>query len=148
MQNAYKYSVIYFLLFSLLLLASSVFLFEEKIGFSHREVINYYLGNEVLFQSSKTTTGLLKVLLPHIFGFGLFIMVVLHFLIFTSYNKSKYIYIVIIATFISGFFELFSSFFILYGFEFFAYIKLISFIVFQSLLLYIFWLLGSSIFYE
>ena len=148
MQKAYKYSILYFLLFSLLLLASSIFLFEEKIGFSYREVINYYLGNEVLFQSSKTITGLLKVLLPHILGFGLFIMVVLHFLVFTNYNKSKKIYIIILATFISGFFELFSSFFILYGFEFFAYIKLISFVVFESLLLYIFWILSSSIFYE
>ena len=148
MQKAYRYSILYFLLFSLLLLVSSIFLFEEKIGFSYREVINYYLGNEALFQSSKTVKGLLKILLPHILGFGLFIMVVLHFLIFTSSNKSKKIYIIILATFISGFLELFSSFFILFGFDFFAYIKLFSFVVFECLLLYIFWLLISSIFYE
>ena len=148
MQKAYRYSILYFLLFSVLLLASSILLFDEKIGFSYREVVDYYLGNEALFTNAKTPIGLSKIILPHIFGFGLFIMVVLHFLVFTKINKSKYIYFIIIATFVSGFFELFSPFLILYGFEFFAYIKLFSFLVFQSLLLYIFWLLGMSIFYE
>jgi len=145
LQQAYRYSILYFLAFSLLLLASSILLFNERIGFSYGSVLEYYLGNEESFIMAKRPSGLLKIILPHIFGFGLFIMVVLHFVMFTKTNKKRIMPYLISATFISGFIELFSPFFILYGFEFFAYLKLLSLFVFESLLLYMFWILYSSI---
>ena len=145
MQKAYRFSILYFLAFSLLLLLSSVLLFNEKIGFSYDEVLAYYLGNEATFMLAKTPSGLLKIILPHIFAFGLFIMVVLHFVIFTKTNKKKIMPYLILVLFISGFVELFSPFLILYGLEFFAYLKLISFFVFEILFLYTFYLLFSSI---
>ena len=145
MQKAYKYSILYFLLFSLLLLGSSALLFSQKIGFSYEGVLDYYLGSEELFMMAKSNAGLLKIILPHIFGFALFFMVVLHFLLFTKHNKTKQFKFLIYSTFFVGILELFSPFFILSGFEFFAYIKLISFFLLESLLLYIFWLLLNAI---
>jgi len=145
MQQAYKYAILYYLVFSLLLLVSSISLFEIKIGFSYSEVLKYYLGNEESFMMAKTAVGLLKIILPHIFGFALFVMVILHFVMFTKTDKRRVMPYLIRASFLSAFIELFSPFFILNGFEFFGYLKLLSFVVFEILLLYLFWILYSSI---
>ena len=123
-------------------------LFEDKIGFSYQDVSDYYLGNEEKFIVAKSLSGFLKVILPHIFGFGLFVMVALHFVIFTTTNKSNYFRYFIIITFFVSFLELFSPFFIIYGVSFFTYIKLFSFLLFQLLILAIVWILFFSIINE
>ena len=146
MQKAYKYSIVYFIAFSLLLLGSSILLFEEKIGLSNAAILEYYLGNEEKFILAKSWSVTLEIILPHLFAFGLLIMVALHFLIFTKFRASPFFKYFIYSTFLAGFLELSSPFFILQGFEIFASIKLFSFIVLELLLLTIFWLLLKSIF--
>jgi len=146
LQQAYKYAVFYFLAFSLLLLGSSLLLFNDKIGLSAGAVLEYYLGNEDKFLVEKSWSTILKIILPHIFAFGLFFMVVLHFLLFTQHRASKLFMRLSYAIFFMGFLEMFSPYFIIMGLEFFAYVKLLSFVSLQLLLLYTFWLLVSSIF--
>ena len=148
MQKAYKLSILYYLLFSLLLITSAVMLFEHKIGFSFNGVLEYYIGNEEKFISSKSLGAILKVLLPHIFVFGLLAMVLLHFLVFTEHRYKKTTLILIYLTFITALLEMFTPFLIVSGFEFFAYVKLLSFFVFLGLVLYISWLLFHSIIYN
>ena len=148
MTQAYKYSITYFLAFSILLVVSGIMLFEEKIGFSILEINEYYLGSEEKFTLAKTSTGVLKIVLPHLFAFGLFSMVILHFLIFTTHKDTLHTKILISILFISAFFEIFSSFAILIGAEFFSYIKIGSFILFESLIVYISWLLFNSIIHD
>lgn len=144
MLQAYKYSILYFLLFALLLLLSSALLFDAKIGLSIESILRYYQGDEENFIVAKSFGGVLKIILPHIFAFGLFMMVVLHFVVFTKYKQQlRYL---TLASFTVALLELFSPFFIIHGFEFFAYIKLASFFIFEFLLLYILWLLQKSIF--
>jgi hypothetical protein len=147
-NKAYSYAIGYFLLFSILLLLSSALIFAEKIGFSYESILHYYLGNEATFTPPKTYIGILKTVLPHIFSFGLFIMVVLHFLIFTEKRNAKEIRFIIILTFLSAFFELFCPFLILLGWTFFVYVKIISFFVFQLILLYVLFILFKSILYN
>jgi hypothetical protein len=132
----------------MMLLTSSVLLFQEKIGFSLNDALGYYNGNMQNYISAKTYSGILKIILPHIFGFGLFVMVVLHFLVFTKHKESKKIKLFMIITFIMAFLELFSPFFIISGAEFFAYVKIASFIIFEIMILYVSWLLFSSIIYD
>jgi hypothetical protein len=146
-NRVYRYAIGYFLLFSLLLLASGALIFADKIGFSYDSVLQYYLGNEATFIAPKSYTGLLKIILPHIFAFGLFVMVVLHFLIFTNKRNSKEMQIIIALSFASAFLELFSPFAVLSGLHFFAYIKLISFFLFEFTLLYVLFILFKSILY-
>ncbi len=148
MTNAYKYSIIYFLAFSLLLMISGVLLFEYKIGFSVEQISSYYLGDEDKFMNPQTSSGILKIITPHIFAFGLFIMVLLHFLIFTKKRSSKILKAVIYLTFLSAILELLSPFGIINSIEFFAYVKLLSFIIFELLVLFSSWLLFRSIVYE
>lgn len=146
MQQAYRYTVFYFLLFSLLLLGSSLLLFDDKIGLSVHSVLEYYLGNEEKFLAQKSWATILKIILPHIFAFGLFFMVTLHFLLFTKHKQTKQFQRLSYAIFIVGFLELFSPYFIIMGLDIFAYVKLISFILLELLLLYTFWLLLLAIF--
>lgn len=145
MKKAYRYSILYFLLFSLLLLVSSIMIFEDKMGFSYQGVLAYYQGNEAKFIVAKSLGGLLKVILPHIFSFGLFIMIILHFLIFTQISKAKHFHTLIVVTFFVSFLEIISPFFIINGIDFFAFVKLISFVLLEILIIYIFYLLFRSI---
>ncbi len=145
MLKSYKYTIIYFIGFSFLLLISATLLFEEKIGFSVKEVLDYYAGNESRFMMQKSALGLLKIILPHIFAFGLFTMVILHFLIFTQYKNTQKIIFLIYLVFITAILEMLSPFFTINGFEFFAYIKLASFFLFEALIVYISFLLFWSI---
>jgi len=148
LQQAYKYTVLYFLLFSLLLLLSGILLFGEKIGFSQEAILLYYLGDEERFLIAKSMSGILKVVLPHIFAFGLFGMVVLHFVVFTQSNRSKYMKFFIYAFFTLSLLEIFTPLLIINGFETFAYFKLISFFLFEFLVLLLLWILFRSIVHE
>jgi len=148
MIKAYKLSIIYYLVFSLLLIFSAYILFEHKIGFSYQGVLDYYLGNEELFIPAKSSTGVLKIILPHIFVFGLFAMVLMHFLVFTEQRYKKSTLLLISLTFITALLEMFTPFLIVNGLEFFAYLKLLSFFLFLALILYISWLLFHSIINE
>jgi len=144
-NRSYEYALFYFILFSLLFLASSAILFFVKIGFSYDAVLHYYTGNEELFIASKSYSGLLKVILPHVFAFGLFIMVILHFLIFTKKRETKELRYIIYLSFVSAFLEIFSPFAIIRGYHFFVYLKIISFITLELLLLYALYLMLKSI---
>lgn len=145
MQQAYKLSIFYYLIFSLLLIVSAVMLFEHKIGFSYNSVLEYYIGNEDKFIPAQSAAGILKVVLPHIFVFGLFVMVLLHFLVFTELKAKKVFLVLIYATFISALLEIFAPFMIISGWGFFAYIKIFSFFIFLTLLLFTLWLLFRKI---
>ncbi|QOY53045.1 hypothetical protein [Candidatus Sulfurimonas baltica] len=148
MQEAYKLSILYYLIFSLLLIASAVMLFEHKIGFSLNNILEYYIGNEEKFIPAKNSSGILKTILPHIFVFGLITMVLTHFLVFTKLRYKKSTLTLIYLTFITAFLEIAAPFLIVNGFEFFAYVKLLSFFLFLTLILYISWLIFYSIIYE
>ena len=145
MTKAYKFAISYFLFFSLLLLVSGALLFEQKIGFSIDGILNYYLGNESSFTQPKSAFGVLKTVLPHIFAFGLFAMVIMHFLIFTKERNKAKTKVLIYLTLISALLEIGSPFFIIIGADIFAYIKFISFVLFEALIIYISWLLFYSI---
>ncbi|WP_457747881.1 hypothetical protein [Sulfurimonas sp.] len=138
MQNLYKDSIIYFVFFSLLLLLSSIALFEVKIGISYNAAP---LHSQSLFT-------IIKTILPHIFGFALFLMILLHFLIFSTYKTNPHFKWLIILSFLSAFIEIFSSVTLFYEFEIFIYIKIVSFIVFELLITYILWLLFRAILYS
>lgn len=140
MIRAYKFSITYFIAFSILLLISSVMLFELKLGFSAESILRYYRGSEELFIPTKSYMGLLKITLPHIFAFGLFAMVVLHFLVFTPQKDKLSFKILIYLIYITAILEIASPIFIIAGYDSFSYIKLLSFILFEGLMIWVLWL--------
>lgn len=144
-NKAYKYAIGYFLLFTLLLLTSGAAIFFEKIGFSYENIQHYYLGNATTFTPAKTFDGLLKIIIPHIFAFGLLVMVLLHFLIFTNKRDTKELQIIIYTSFTAAFLELFSPFLIIAGVDFFIYVKLLAYFLFNFIVLYVLFVLIKSI---
>jgi len=148
LDKAYRHTILYFLLFSLLLLFSGALIFADKIGWSAHDIMQYYLGNPDTFQVAKSFEGVTKIILPHIFAFGLFAMVLLHFIIFTKKRNTQEFRVLIYLTFLSAFFEIFSSLMIIEGFKLFAYIKLFTFFLFYLLVLYLLFILFKSIIYD
>ncbi len=146
MTKSYKYAIAYFLGFSFLLVLSGALLFEDKIGFSVRGVLDYYQGNEDRFMVEKSALGLMKIILPHIFAFALFSMVILHFLIFTKYRNTQKTIFLVYLVFITALLELSTPFLIINGLDFFAYVKLASFFLFEGLVIYVSFLLFLSVF--
>ncbi len=145
MQKIYKLSILYYLIFTMLLVVSAIMIFEYKIGFSYIGVLEYYIGNEEKFIPAQTTMGILKIVLPHIFVFGLISMVLLHFIVFTKKKYKKFTIYLIYLTFITAFLDIFTPLLIVNGFELFAYIKLLSFFMFLIFIVYISWLIFYSI---
>ena len=145
MHRAYKISILYFALFTLLLLGSGYMIFESKIGFDAQRALAYYMGNKELFIAAKTNGGILKLALPHIFGFALLSMIILHFLIFTKFRNSTFVKVLLYTLFISQFFEIFTPFLVINISEIFIYLKIISFYIFMSLIPIVLYLLFDSI---
>ena len=131
MQKNYKTLIVFFLLFSLLFLVSSSTLF--------------FLKSSWVVSQEKTVMGVLKVLLPHIFAFGLYIFVVVHFLLFTRYKETKTMQWLIYVTFFSGFLEVSSSFMMLSDIAFFGILKFVSFVALNLTLLYSLFLIQKSL---
>jgi len=123
-------------------------LFKHNIGFSISDITQYYIGNEEKFIASKSWHGILKIILPHTFVFGLFAMVILHFLVFTKERYKTSTLVLIYTMLFTAFAEMFSPFMIINGYEIFSYIKLVSFVTFLGTILYTLWLLFHSIVYD
>ncbi len=145
MHRAYKISILYFSLFTLLLLVSGYMIFESKIGFDAQSALAYYIGSKELFIAAKTNAGILKLALPHIFGFALLSMIILHFLIFTKFRNRTFTKVLLYTIFISQFFEIFTPFLIINISEIFIYLKIISFFIFMSFIPIVLYLLFDSI---
>lgn len=145
MHKAYKISILYFSLFSVLLLISGYMIFESKIGFDPQKALGYYMGSKALFVAAKTNSGILKVALPHIFGFALLSMVILHFLIFTEFRNRIFVKVLLYTIFVAQFFEIFTPFLIINISEIFIYLKIISFLIFMGLIPFVLYLLLHSI---
>lgn len=143
LHKMYKIAILYFGFFLLLLLLSGVMIYAEKTSLSVIETLQYYIGSEADFIAPKTNAGLLKLILPHIFAFGLLSMVLLHFLAFTRFKQRARV--LIYAVFFMQFLEIFSPFLIINGAEFFVYLKLFSLASYLILLLFILGLLVFSI---
>lgn len=133
-QASYRLIVLYFALFSLFMLISGAILFTSNIGFTSQAIIHYYRGNEATFSNPKSYFGELEHIYPHLAGFGLFIMSLAHFLIFTQ-DKKKVIKISI-TLFILALLNLISGLLIISGLDLFIYIKAITSILFTLLSLY------------
>jgi len=145
MHRAYKISIIYFAIFTLLLFISGYMIFELKIGFEAQRALNYYIGDKELFVATKTNSGILKLALAHIFGFALLSMVVLHFLIFTKFRNRVFVKILLYTILFAQFFEIFSPFLIINISEIFIYLKIFSFFIYISFITMVLYLLLKSI---
>ncbi len=127
MQRAYRFAIVYFALFGLLLLLSAAALFFSKIGFSAQSVQLYYLGNGTL--PGKSAYGLLENAVPHLGAMGLFIMVGAHFFLFAPERAKRRTVLLAAALFAAALFDIAGGYFIASGHTVWVWIKLGAFAV-------------------
>lgn len=128
-------SLIIFILafFNLIFVTINFFTYSEKIGLSFNNTLEYYLGNADKFIKGKTISGLMLISTMHFIPMAIYIFTLLHFIFILN---ERYNITLTVLTFISAFFDNVSGFLIiLYG-KYFSYLKLLSFITLEVLLIF------------
>ncbi len=115
-------------------LSTGIWLFILKYGLSPAEVLTYFSGNEELFIMKKSFEGLLETAVPHFMAISLSIFVYAHFLLFTKIISQRQKQLIIFGLFFFASVDIFSPFLIIYGFEIFAWFKVIAFWSFEMLM--------------
>ncbi len=109
-------------------LLTGIWLFIEKYGVEFESITSYILGGEST--QPKSLKGVLEILIPHILSIPLFSFVLIHFLYYFPINQ-KLIWIGVFI-FILGIAETVSSLLILEFGKVFSYVKLFSFIGYET----------------
>lgn len=80
----YRIPIVYMLLYTILILASGVWLFLLSQGLDAMQEIGVALERLVYTPASKSWHNLLEVATPHLFAIGTLIFIVAHFLLFNT----------------------------------------------------------------
>ena len=128
--------IIGFALLSLLLLLSASALFIYHHGFDPKELFLHYAGDEKAFINPKSFTGILKSFSPHILVMPLIFFILFHLVIAIKAFPQEQIKYIAIIGFGATFGDIFINFIISWSILF-AYLKLIFFLLFQFVLIYI-----------
>lgn len=125
-----KIILIFSLIYIAVLWVTNILLYVEKIGFTYASVIEYYLGAEEEFKNPVSYRGLLEVTHFHLFVFGMALLLMNHLTVFTGLSQSIKLSLIIIS-FLSGLGDMGAGWLIRFVSPSFAYLKIVSFIVFQ-----------------
>lgn len=126
-------------------LLSGIWLFVEKFGLAPSQVYLYFAGDAENFIMPKSFEGLLETAVPHFLAISTTIFVYAHFLLFTDELSQEKKFLLIISLFLTAVIDIFSPFGILYGYQVFAWTKVLAFWSFEflmALLLYTLFSLG------
>lgn len=136
------FAILLFLALTLisLQLLSGIWLFIEKFGLIPSQVYLYFAGDAENFIMPKSFEGLLETAVPHFLAISTTIFVYAHFLLFTDEVSQEKKFLLILALFLTAAIDIFSPFGMLYGYQIFAWTKVLAFWSFEflmALLLYI-----------
>jgi len=121
-----------FAFFNLIFVTINFFTYSEKIGLSFNNTLEYYLGNADKFIKGKTISGLMLISTMHFIPMAIYIFTLLHFIFILN---ERYNITLTVLTFISAFFDNVSGFLIILYSKYFSYLKLLSFITLEVLLI-------------
>ncbi len=129
-------TLIFTLLFVLLLWITNVLIFIEKMGFSYESVSEYYVGSEENFRNPFSYTGLLEMTHIHLFLFAMALLLVNHLTVFSRIPQFAKL-LLIVFSFSAGLSDISSGWFIRYVSPSFTYLKIASFVIFQISFLFL-----------
>ncbi len=129
-------------------LLSGIWLFIEKFGLLPSQVYLYFAGDEKNFILPKSLEGLLETAVPHFLAISTTIFVYAHFLLFTDVISQKKKFLLISALFITAMVDIFSPLGIIYGYEIFAWTKVLAFWSFEFLMGLLLLVLFQAVFYR
>ena len=108
-------------------------MYFAKMGFDPGSVASYYLGSEEEFRQPRTYQSMLEVTHGHLPMMAIVILMLTHLMIFTPFQKATKIGIISMA-FLSAFMNEAASWLTRFVHPGFAWLKIISFSLFQALL--------------
>jgi hypothetical protein len=101
-----------------------------EMGLSYQGVVEHYLGSPEKFTRPKSIRGLMEVSHFHLFAMGIFLVSLMHLLLFVPINGLLKL-VLIVAAFTSAFLDEASGWLIVFVSPVFAYMKITSFVVLQ-----------------
>jgi hypothetical protein len=101
-----------------------------EMGLSYQGVVEHYLGSPEKFTRPKSIRGLMEVSHFHLFAMGIFLVSLMHLLLFVPVNGLLKLAL-IVAAFTSAFLDEASGWLIVFVSPTFAYMKIASFVVLQ-----------------
>lgn len=129
-------------------LISGIWLFIEKFGLIPSEVALYFAGDTANFIMPKSFEGLLETAVPHFLAISTTIFVYAHFLLFTDMISQNKKYLLIASLFITAIIDIFSPLGIIYGYEIFAWTKVLAFWSFEFLMGLLIFILFQALFHS
>jgi len=141
----YAIPIKYMLLYVVLILVSGVWLFLLSQGLHSSESVMHTLKNIISAPEVKSIQGLVEVLTPHLFAMATLIFVAAHFMLFSTKVSQRVSLIVAMLLFVFALFDIFSYFFITFGWFVSGWIKILSMLVFVLLFVLMLGLLAFSL---
>lgn len=124
------------LMYMAVLWFTNILLYVEKIGFTYASVVDYYLGSEDEFKNPVSYRGLLEATHFHLFVFAMALLLVNHLTAFTNVPQTLKLTLILLS-FISGLADIGGGWLIRFVSPGFAYLKIGSFILFQTSFLFL-----------
>lgn len=121
--------VLFFLFYCFAFWLTNFGLYME-MGLSYQGVVEHYLGSPEKFTRPKSIRGLMEVSHFHLFAMGIFLVALMHLLLFIPINGFIKL-VLIVAAFTSAFLDEMSGWLIVFCSPVFAYMKIASFVVLQ-----------------
>jgi hypothetical protein len=121
--------VLFFLFYCFAFWLTNFGLYME-MGLSYQGVVEHYLGSPEKFTRPKSIRGLMEVSHFHLFAMGIFLVSLMHLLLFVPVNGLLKL-VLIVAAFTSAFLDEASGWLIVFASPLFAYMKITSFVVLQ-----------------
>jgi hypothetical protein len=121
--------VLFFLFYCFAFWLTNFGLYME-MGLSYQGVVEHYLGSPEKFTRPKSIRGLMEVSHFHLFAMGIFLVSLMHLLLFVPVNGFLKLAL-IVAAFTSAFLDEASGWLIVFVSPVFAYMKIASFVILQ-----------------
>lgn len=128
--------LIFTLIYTIILWFTDILLYVEKIGFTYRSVVDYYIGSEDEFKNPVSYRGLLEVTHFHLFIFAMALLLVNHMTVFSNLPQLLKLTLILLS-FVSGLLNMGAGWLIRFVSPSFAYLKIWGFIVFQISFLFL-----------
>jgi hypothetical protein len=121
--------VLFFLFYCFAFWLTNFGLYME-MGLSYQGVVEHYLGSPEKFTRPKSIRGLMEVSHFHLFAMGIFLVSLMHLLLFVPVHGLLKLSL-IVAAFTSAFLDEASGWLIVFASPLFAYMKIASFVILQ-----------------
>ncbi|HQR73067.1 MAG TPA: hypothetical protein PLH07_04540 [Sulfurovum sp.] len=141
----YKIPIAYLLPYSVLIVASGVWLFLLSQGLDSAQSLMQTLKDIFYTPEAKSVRGLIEVATPHLFAMGMLIFVAAHFMLFSTRVSKKTTAIVALMVFGFALFDILAYFMISFGWLVSGWMKLLAMVSFVSALTLLLSLLAFSL---